>query len=294
LVALRFITAIPHGAYFRIAVLVAASMVPELKRGAAIGRVLLGLTLATTIGAPVATILAQWLGWRWGFGALGVLSFVATAMILVVIPVQAQIAGASALQELQTLRRSQVWLSLGIGAVGFGGFFAVYTYLTSTLETVTKASAGAIPVVLAAFGAGLTCGNLAAPYLTKRGPMPAVGIPLAWSALALAVYPLTVDHVWSVGIAVFTIGWGGGLGTLLQMRLMDVAGDAQGLAASLNHAAFNVANALGPYLGGLAIAAGYGWASTGWVGCGLALGGLVFWVLALANNHRAAKLLENA
>lgn len=290
LLALRFITAIPHGAYFGIAVLVAADLVPEVKRGVAIGRVLLGLTLATTIGAPVATVISQWLGWHWGFGALGVLSIFAAALILLVVPVQVRIAGASAVQELEALRRSQVWLSLGIGAIGFGGLFAVYTYLTSTLEFVTKASAVAIPFVLAAFGAGMTCGNLIAPVLTKRGPLPAAGILLAWSALALAVYPLTVDHVWSVGIAVFTIGWGGGLGTLLQMRLMDVAGDAQGLAASLNHAAFNVANALGPYLGGLVIAAGYGWASTGWIGCGLALGGLVFWALALANDRRAAEL----
>jgi MFS transporter, DHA1 family, inner membrane transport protein len=289
LTALRFLKAIPHGAYFGIAVLVAASMVPAAKRGAAIGRVLLGLTLATTIGAPVANIISQWLGWRWGFGTLGLLSYAAAALILFVIPVQERIAGALALRELGALRRPKVWLSLGIGSVGFGGLFAVYTYLTSTLEMVTKVSAGAIPIVLAAFGAGLTCGNLAAPYLTRRGPLPAADILLAWSALALALYPLTVDHVWSVGIAVFAIGWGGGLGTLLQMRLMDVAGDAQGLAASPNHAAFNVANALGPYFGGLAIAAGYGWASTGWVGCGMALGGLVFWALALANERRAVK-----
>ncbi len=290
LVALRFITAIPHGAYFGIAVLVAAGMVQEVRRGVAIGRVLLGLTLATMIGAPVANVISQWLGWRWGFGALGLLSCMAAALILFVIPIQERIVGASALGELEALRRPQVWLSLGIGAIGFGGLFAVYTYLTSTLELVTKSSAVATPVVLAVFGAGMTCGNLAAPYLAKRGPMPAAGVLLAWSAFALALYPLTVDHVWSVGVAVFAIGWGGGLGTLLQMRLMDVAGDAQGLAASLNHAAFNVANALGPYLGGLAIAAGYGWASTGWVGCGLALGGLAMWRLALANDHRAAQL----
>ena len=288
LVAFRFLTAIPHGAYFGIAVLVASGMVAEAKRGAAIGRVLLGLTLATTIGAPVATVISQWLGWRWGFGVLGLLSFVAAALIFFLIPVQARGAGASASQELDALRRPQVWLSLAIGAVGFGGLFAVYTYLTSTLELVTKASAGAIPLVLVAFGSGMTCGNLAAPYLTKRGPMPAIGILLAWSTLALALYPLTVDHLWSIGIAVFAIGWGGGLGTLLQMRLMDVAGDAQGLAASLNHAAFNVANAVGPYLGGLAIAAGYGWASTGWVGCGLALGGFAVWALALLPSWRSA------
>ncbi len=120
LVALRFLTAIPHGAYFGIAVLVASGMVPSAKRGAAIGRVLLGLTLATTFGAPAATVISQWLGWRWGFGVLGFLSFVAAVLILLVIPVQARGAGASASQELDALRRPQVWLSLGIGTVGFG------------------------------------------------------------------------------------------------------------------------------------------------------------------------------
>ncbi|MFT4242502.1 MAG: MFS transporter [Acidovorax sp.] len=292
LIALRFVTAIPHGAYFGIAVLVATGMVPEQRRGVAIGRVLLGLTLATTIGAPVANLISQWLGWRWGFGALGLLSFMAAALILFVIPAQARVAGASALQELQALRRPQVWLSLVIGAIGFGGLFAVYTYLASTLELVTKAPADAIPIVLAIFGVGMTCGNLAAPHLARRGPLPAVGMLLAWSALALALYPLAVNHVWSVAAAVFMIGLGGGLGAVLQMRFMDVAGHAQGLAASLNHAAFNVANALGPYLGGLAIGAGYGWASTGWVGCGLALGGLVFWALALAYERRAVKFSQ--
>ncbi|MFT3905228.1 MAG: MFS transporter [Steroidobacteraceae bacterium] len=292
LMALRFITAIPHGAYFGIAVLVATGMVAAPKRGAAIGRVLLGLTMATTIGAPVANLISQWLGWRWGFGALGLLPFLAAALILLVIPAQARVAGASALQELQALRRPQVWLSLGIGAIGFGGLFAVYTYLASTLELVTKAPADAIPIVLAAFGVGMTCGNLAAPRLARRSPMPAAGLLLAWSALALALYPLAVNHVWSVAVAVFAVGLGGGLGAVLQMRFMDVAGHAQGLAASLNHAAFNVANALGPYLGGLAIAAGYGWSSTGWVGCGLALGGLVFWALAVARERRAVNEIQ--
>jgi len=101
-----------------------------------------------------------------------------------------------------------------------------------------------------------------------------------WSAIALALYPLAAGHLWSILLDVTAVGVGGALGTVMQTRLMDVAGDAQALAAALNHAAFNAANALGPYLGGLAIAAGYGWTSTGWVGCGLALAGLVIWAIS--------------
>jgi DHA1 family inner membrane transport protein len=84
------------------------------------------------------------------------------------------------------------------------------------------------------------------------------------------------------------IGFCGALATILQTRLMDVAGDAQSLAAALNHSAFNFANALGPWLGGLAIAAGYGWTSTGWVGCGLALAGFAAWGVARCSDPSAA------
>jgi DHA1 family inner membrane transport protein len=100
---------------------------------------------------------------------------------------------------------------------------------------------------------------------------------LVGSALVLAAYPLAAGNFWSVTADVFLIGIGGALATVLQTRLMDVAGDAQSLAAALNHSAFNVANAIGPWLGGMAIAAGFGLASTGYVGCALALGGLLVW-----------------
>jgi DHA1 family inner membrane transport protein len=99
--------------------------------------------------------------------------------------------------------------------------------------------------------------------------------------VTLALYPFAAARFETVTLDVMAIGFCGALATVLQTRLMDVAGDAQSLAAALNHSAFNVANALGPWLGGLAIAAGFGWTSTGWVGCGLALGGFAAWVVAL-------------
>ncbi len=292
LIVLRFLTAIPHGAFFGTAVLVAASLVPERRKGNAVGRVLMGLALATTIGVPMANLLSQGFGWRMGFGAIGGFALLIVALLLCIVPRQAAMVGASAVRELNALRRPQVWLSLGIGAVGFGGLFAVYTYLASTLKDVTHATDSAVPLILAVFGAGIACGNFLASHLARRGVMFAAGLLLAWSALALALYPLSVFRLWSIGLAVFAIGCGGGLGTVLQMRLMDVAGDAQNLAASLNHVAFNIANALGPWLGGLTILSGMGLASTGWVGCALALGGLSVWLVSVLLEAQSRRTEE--
>jgi DHA1 family inner membrane transport protein len=138
-----------------------------------------------------------------------------------------------------------------------------------------------VPFVLAIFGIGLTLGNLIVPRFADRALMPTAGGLLLWSAASLALYTVATTSLWAICVAVLAIGIGGALGTVLQTRLMDVAGRAQGLAASLNHSAFNTANALGPWLGGLAVAGGYGWASTGWVGCALALGGLAIWGLTM-------------
>lgn len=281
LLGLRFFTGLPHGAYFGVAALVAAGLVPAAQRTVAIGRVLTGLAVATIVGVPLANLVGQWLGWRWGFGVVAALALLTVALVMVVVAADRPDKDASPLRELGALGKAQVWLTLAIGAVGFGGMFAVYTYLTSTLSAVTHAPAYAVPLVLAVFGVGMTVGNFVIPRFADRALMPMAGGLLAFSAVALAIYPFAAAHLWSITLAVAAIGVGGALGAVLQTRLMDVAGDAQGLAAALNHSAFNTANALGPWLGGLAITAGYGLTSTGWVGCGLALGGLAIWAVAL-------------
>jgi DHA1 family inner membrane transport protein len=277
----RFLSGLPHGAYFGIAALVAASLVPVERRTQAVGRVLLGLTIATIIGVPFANWVGQAFGWRWGFAVVAFLATLTAALVAIFAPRDRVESGASPLRELGALKRGQVWLTLSIGAIGFGGLFSVYTYLASTLMAVTGVSAAAVPAALACFGIGMTAGNLIAPRFADRALMPTAGALLVWSAVALALYPLAAGQLWSVLLDVIAIGFGGALGTVLQTRLMDVAGDAQALAAALNHSAFNVANALGPLLGGMAIAAGYGWTSTGWVGSGLALAGLAIWAVSV-------------
>jgi len=276
----RFLSGLPHGAYFGIATLVAASLVPSERRTQAVGRVLLGLTVATIIGVPFANWLGQALGWRWGFAVVAFLAVLTATLVAFFAPRDRVEAGASPLRELGALTRPQVWLTLATGAIGFGGLFAVYTYLASTLMAVTGVPATMVPVALAAFGIGMTAGNLIIPRFADRALMPTAGALLVWSAVALALYPLAAGRLWSILLDVMAVGMGGALGTVLQTRLMDVAGDAQALAAALNHSAFNTANALGPWLGGMAIAAGYGWTSTGWVGCALALAGLASWAIS--------------
>ena len=287
MLAFRFLAGLPHGAYFGVAALVAASLVPRERRSQAVSRVILGLTIATVVGVPLANGIGQFVGWRWSFGLVALLALLTALLVRLYAPLGAPAKGASPLRELGALRRGQVWLTLGTGAIGFGGLFSVYTYLASTLLEVTHAAPVAIPAILAVFGLGMTIGNLVCAWAADRAQMPAAGATLVWSAAALALYPLASSSLWTLAPTVFLIGCGCGLATILQTRLMDVAEDAQTLAAALNHSAFNIANALGPWLAGLALAAGYGLPSTGWVGVALALGGLAIWAVSFTVDRRS-------
>lgn len=286
LVAFRFLSGLPHGAYFGIAAIVASSLVPANKRTQAVGQIFLGLTGATVFGVPLANWLGQAVGWRWSFAFVALLALAALAAIAGLTPRDAPDRTAHPLHELEALKRPQVWLTLGIGAIGFGGLFSVYTYLASTLAEVTHVSAAYLPIVLCVFGLGLMAGNLIVPRFADRALMPTAGVLLVWSAVMLALYALAAHNIWAVTLDVFLIGCGGALGTVLQTRLMDVSGTAQALPAALNHSAFNTANAIGPWLGGLTIGAGFGWTSTGWVGFALAFGGLLIWFLSVAIDSR--------
>jgi DHA1 family inner membrane transport protein len=133
----------------------------------------------------------------------------------------------------------------------------------------------------------MVVGNVFGSRLADRALMPTVGGVLVWSVVVLVAFVFTAQHVVAGSITIFLIGTIAAIGPALQIRLMDVAGEAQVLAAALNHSAFNIANALGAWLGGVAISAGLGWTSTGWVGALLALAGLgVFaWALVDARAH---------
>jgi DHA1 family inner membrane transport protein len=283
----RFLSGLPHGAYFGVAALVAASVVPLKFRTRAVSTVLMGLTVATVIGVPIATMISQAFGWRWTFGIVGVLAVTTMTLVALFAPRDPAHADASPMRELAALKNRQVWLTLGVSAIGFGGMFAVYAYLASTLREVTHVGPHVLPWVFAVFGVGMFSGNILGAWAGDRFGFKAAAGLLIWSAIALSLYPLASQNLISMMVVVLCIGAGGGLGSILQTRLMDVAGEAQTLAAALNHSAFNTANALGPLLAGTAVAAGFGWGATAWVGVALTLGGLLVWVWAALDGRRA-------
>lgn len=282
----RFFSGLPHGAYFGVAMLVAASLVPHDRRAQATARVLMGLTVATIVGVPCANWLGQAIGWRWAFAIVAALALLTATLVALFAPHQPPEKGASPMTELAALGNRDVLLTLAIGAIGFGGFFAVYTYLADTLLTITHLSESLVPLVFALFGAGMMAGLVVVPRFVHGRLMLVAGGCLLWFAVTMALYSLLTFNAWTITASVFAIGLGGALGPVLQTRLMDVAGKAQTLAAALNHSAFNFANALGPWLGGIAIAHGAGLSSTGLVGTGLALSGLAIWALTLKIGHQ--------
>ncbi len=238
LIAVRFLAGLPHGAYFGVASLVAASLVPASERARAVGRMMLGLTGATLAGVPLATWIGQTFGWRATFvlvGAIGVLTYV---LIFRWVPRTGPVKGASPARELSALGRRQVWLTLGVGSIGFGGLFCVLSYITPTLTQVAGLPVRDVPFVLAVFGVGMILGNLIGSWLADRALMRTIGSLLVWNAIVLSLFSLTAHHAWLVTAVVLLVGTGVAIVPALQIRLMDIADDAQTLAAALNHSAF--------------------------------------------------------
>ncbi|MFC4728093.1 MFS transporter [Coralloluteibacterium thermophilus] len=289
LLAFRFLAGLPHGAFFGVASLVVAGMVDPGKRAQAVGRVMLGLTVALLIGTPLATWFGQTLSWRAAFATVGGIALVTMLLVRLFVPATPGDRDASPLRELGALRRPQVWLTLATGAIGFGGMFAVFSYITPTLVEVSQVPERWVPLVLAVFGAGGVVGNTLGAALADRALKPAIAGLLAWNMCVLLVFVAAAHNPWTAALLVFLVGTGGGLVPALQVRLMDTAADAQTLAAALNHAAFNMANALGAWLGGLTVLAGHGWTSTGWVGAALAFAGLLVFLAAVALERRRVR-----
>lgn len=278
---LRLLSGFPHGTFFGIASLVAASLAPAHMRTRAVAYVMLGLSVATLAGVPIATALGQWLGWRSAFVLVGVIALASAICMVKFVPKEPPQTGGRVAHELSMFTNRQVWITLGIGAIGFGGLFSIFSYVKPTLMSLAGLTELGVPFVLALFGAGMVVGNIFGSRMADRDLLGTIKRCLIWSMIACAFFALVAPILWLACIAVFCVGTVVVIGPAVQIRLMDVAGKAQTMAAAMNHSAFNFANAAGAFLGGLAINAGYGFASTGWVGVVLSAAGLgmFFWML---------------
>jgi DHA1 family inner membrane transport protein len=278
----RVVTSFAHGSFFGIGAVVAASLVPQEKRASAIALMFTGLTLANVLGVPFGTFIGQEFGWRvafWVVAAFGVLSL---AGIAALVPNKHDTAPAGLAHEVRVLKDPHVWMALAMTIVGFGGVFVVFTYIAPILEQVSGFSPRGVTLILVLFGVGLTIGNTAGGKLADRALMPSlIGILLAL-AVVMVIFTRTSHSQVAAAVTIFV--WGiAAFATVppLQMRVVEKATAAPNLASTLNIGAFNLGNAGGAWLGGLAIGHGLGLDELPWVAAVVSIAALLLtWMAA--------------
>ncbi|MEV8066759.1 MFS transporter [Streptomyces sp. NPDC085995] len=283
----RVVASLAHGAFFGIGSVVAAELVAPHKRAGAIAMMFTGLTVANVVGVPLGTLLGQSAGWRATFAAVAGLGVLGLAGIAKLVPDLPKPEGVHLRHELAALKNAQVLLAMAMTVLGFGGVFAAVTYIAPMTTHVTGFSDGSVTWLLVLFGLGMVGGNLVGGRFADRALMPMLYVSLSALAVVLALFTLTAHNKAAAAVTIVLIG-ALGFATVppLQKRVLDQAHGAPTLASALNIGAFNLGNALSAWLGGLVIAAGFGYTAPNWVGAALAAGALVLAVLSAALERR--------
>jgi len=276
LVAARLVAGLPHGAFFGVGAVMGTAVVGPERRGRAVAAMMTGLTVACAVGVPLTAVVGHATGWRWAFvgvGAIGLLTLLALHAWTPSLPSD---PGAGVRRELGAVRNRQLWVAFAAGAIGFGGMFAVYSYVKPLLTDVTGLDVGTVPLVLALYGVGMTAGTLLGGRLADRSVLGTVVTGMVATIVVLVAIGLVGPYPVAAVTAIVLLGVTSQvLGLSLQTRLMDVSPGAPSLGAALCHSALNLGNAAGAFLGGLVIAAGWGLLAPAWVGAGLTAVGLL-------------------
>jgi DHA1 family inner membrane transport protein len=285
----RFVAGLPHGAYFGIAAVVAGELLGPGKRARGVAIVMSGLTVANVVGVPLGTWLGQVAGWRTAYGVVVGIFGLAALLIALIVPAMPGQGSGSLRHELGVFRIGQVWLALGVGAIGFGSFFAIYSYISPLMTEVAGAPEWSVPLVLVATGLGMTVGNLVGGVVADRNLARALVAAFVLLAVGSAVVGVAAHNPVTLVIAMFLFGAISALaGPAVQTRLMDVSQDRPTIASALNHSGMNIGNSLGAALGGGVIALGWGYVAPAWLGVVLAVLGVGIVLASFALERRRA------
>jgi DHA1 family inner membrane transport protein len=293
----RFVSGLPHGAFFGVGSVTAANMVRASRRSAAMAVMFTGLTVANIVGVPLTTLLGQQTSWRLVFGLVAAIGALAAVAVAVFVPGESADVRARARQhstahllrhELGAFAQPQIWLTLGVVMIGGGALFATFSYISPMMTHLAGYAQSSVTWLLVLFGLGMTVGNIAGARLADRALVPTICGAFAAEIVVAALFILTSHSKIGAAITIFLFP-AACLSALpaLQTRIISLAGGAPNLAAASIQAAFNVANSLGAWLGGLVIAAGFGYDSPNVVAVGLATIGLAIAVTSALVDRRA-------
>lgn len=289
----RLLAGLPHGAYFGMAALVAADMLGPARRARGIAIVLTGLTVANVVGVPLGTYMGQLIGWRTAFVAVTLVFAFAAVAIIFFVPKSPGDPGRTFRAELGVFRIPQVWFTVGVGAIGFGGSFAVYSYVAPLVTEVAGQPAAAVPLILVLMGLGMTVGTLLGGVSADRNLARTIIGAMLVTSIAALVMLLVAQSIVALAVLIFIFATVASMiSPAVQTRLMDVAGDNQSIAAALTHSALNVGNSLGALLGGIVIASGWGFRSPVAVALILSLAGAIVAAWSFRLDRRATPKLR--
>ncbi|HET9074707.1 MAG TPA: MFS transporter [Solirubrobacteraceae bacterium] len=292
LLVVRFLAGLPHGAYFGVASVVAGRLVAEHRRSTAMAVVFAGLTLANVVGVPLTTLVGQHLGWRITYGLVAAIELAAIAAIVLAVPRAVADAhdGEERVRlrhELGAFRQRQIWLALAIAMIGGGALFCTFSYITPMMIRVAGYPPSAITGLLVLFGLGMTGGNLVGARFADRSLMGTISLALAGESVVAVVFFFAAHNEITALLGLFGLPFCAlAILPALQNRIISLAGGAPNLAAASIHAAFNIANSLGAWVGGAVIAAGLGYAAPNLAAAGFALVGLLIAMTAAGLERR--------
>ena len=288
----RLVTSLNHGAFFGLGSLAAASLVPRHRQASAVATMFLGLTIANIGGVPAATWLGNTIGWRLSFAATSLLGVLAMLALAWALPRDQAGRRPDIRAELRDLTQGNVLLALLTTVLGAGAMFTLYTYIAPTLHTLTQASPAFITAMLALIGVGFSLGNMAGGRLADRSLDGSLILFLGLIIASMLSFPfLAQTHAGAaIGLLIF------GFATFavvppLQLRVMQAASQAPGLASSINVGAFNLGNAIGAAAGAGVLSVGMGYQAIPLAGAALAF--LALGILLLARSgHKQRACLE--
>lgn len=293
LVLARIVTGFAHGVFFSIGATIAAALVPVEKRASAIAIMFAGLTVAIVTGVPLGTFIGQHFGWRATFIGVALLGVIGMVSAMILVPNNLKNEKAGSLRSLaKVLGNKHLLLAYLMTALGYGGTFVAFTYLSPILQEVTGLSENAVSLILLLYGVAIAIGNIVGGKLSNKNPLKALLWMFALQAIILLVFTFTAHNTILSLITLFILG---GLSFSnvpgLQLYVVQLAEKhlpgTEDVASAFNIASFNIGIALGAYIGGLVVVSPLGIGATPWVGAVFVAVAIVLTVLSLRLEKKA-------
>lgn len=290
LMVARFLSGLPHGAFFGIGAVVAGKLAKEGKAAQAIATMFAGLTIANVIGVPIGTYLGHHYNWNLSFLMVGIVGIVAMVSIYLWIPKMEKSSSGGFFKDLKVFKRVEIWLLILLTTIGTGGFFAWYSYIAPLLTNVSGHSESMVSYAMILAGVGMVFGNFIGAKMAEIfSPLKAVIISLSLMVMVLLINFLVAANPVAILILTFIIGIVSFMvGTPIQLAIIKASKGSEMLGSSMNQSAFNMGNASGAFFAGLPIAMGFGFTSASLVGALMAGTGITIAVLILVFSKNRA------